>query len=293
MALKIVHLCDVHSQKGEDIPAAFAHTLTLDGGTYAIDLCAACDSERFMPLAAFLDAFGMLTEGTVDPRAAEAENLRTYYATQAGAAPAPASSRDAPIRVRVRPVSTIPEPAPPEPAGSDDTTRSAAVLASLRAAPDGLAIGELTERTGISEPTLRRVLTPLRESGAVEFLARRWWMPEHVPADLRASLLHGREVVHERNATPRVCVIDGESLTSVTTWDDHCRTAHGAKPAEILGLFCPMDGAEFAAPQVLGMHGRTVHGCVHTPALFNLADAEGDPLGIIADIRAKFGKVDA
>lgn len=313
MALKIVHLCDVHSQKGEDIPAAFAHTIAVDGGTFAIDLCPVCDQERFTPLVAFLEAFGLLTDGAVDPREAVAENLRSMYAEQF------LSTTQAPQRVRVKgsekrqkeqAAPSAPEPSPERsetrPDTQDSTERLAAgkklqketrerlplVLAMLADAPEGLAIRVIAERLGVTESAALNAVQLLQkeEPPRAEFIAGAWWAPENVSTEERERLAAQRAIVHARNAHPRICPVDGESIVGTSAWDLHCGRAHGVVPSVLLGLICPIDAEEFSAPQVLGMHGRREHGAVHTPQLFAIAEEMGDPVGLVADIRSRYAK---
>lgn len=312
MALKIVHLCDVHSAKGEDIPATFAHTIGVDGGTFAVDLCPQCDAERFLPLVGFLEAFGLLTDGAVDPRPAIAENLRTLYAQQSGAslppaavpAPAPAA---APVRAQQpepRPIAPRPpskpvqgrsEPAEEEllPAGRVVYPETAARLPALRTLllgnPDGLSVREIQQRMQLTAGAATNALGLLKEAGHAEYLGQRWHAPENVPEDVRERFAAQREIVAARNSVPRVCPVDGEQFSGTSQWADHCTRAHGVSPAEFFGLVCPLDAEEFSAPQVLGMHGRREHDAVHTPQLFQLAAEAGDPVGLVADIRKRFG----
>lgn len=304
MALKIVHLCDVHSAKGDDVPAQYAHTLTLDGGTYAIDLCPACDAEKFLPMVAFLDAFGLLTDGAVDPREAVAENLRL----SAGVA------TSKPTRVRVRASSFVPEDAPqdasaapvaapaaPEALATPEAeerlypstrARLPQVRQMLLEAPEGIRADVMTSALNLSHGALTTALDVLREAGRAEYLGHRWWAPENVPQAMRAELEAKRAVVAARNTVPRICPVDGEAISGTSQWHDHCTRAHGAPPAQILGLVCPLDGEAFSHPQVLGMHGRKEHDAVHTPQLFQLAIDAGDPVGIVAGIRKEYGRAD-
>jgi hypothetical protein len=289
VALKIVHLCDVHSSKGEDVPAAFAHTLVVDGGTYIIDLCKPCDDERFTPLAAFMDAFGLLTEGTVDPREAVAENLRATVRQESPVA----AVKPAPVRAQApapQKAPAVPVQAPAAaPVPSEPESRSDLVLRLIRASKGaGVGAAELAEATGVSVSHITTFTSPLRMDGLIDFVGRRWYAPEHVPQVLKDGLAKRREVVQARNAIPRECILDGQAFVTTQQWDDHCQSEHGAKPAEVLGLACPLDRQEFTTPQLLGMHGRQIHNCAHTPQLFNLAVTEGDPVGIIADIKARF-----
>jgi hypothetical protein len=297
MALKIVHLCDVHSQKGEDIPASFAHTIALDGGTYAIDLCPSCDSERFLPLAAFLDAFGLLTDGAVDPREAVSENLRAVHAQQSApkrshkrqeSAPAPSAPPRAPERSQTQ--QSTPATAIPIPEGAYRITRERVPLVDemLREAPEGLSVDEITERLDSTRGGATTALDILKAAGRATFTLQKWWAPENVPAAEQARSAKLRATVAARNSIPRVCPVDGESLLGTNQWDLHCLHAHSVRPAELLGLTCPIDGETFSAPQVLGMHARQEHECAHTPLLFEKAAALGDSLGIIAAIRARF-----
>lgn len=288
MALKIVHLCDVHSTKGEDVPAAFAHTLVLDGGTYAIDLCKPCDDERFTPLAAFMDAFGLLTEGTVDPREAVAENLRAIVRQESPQASPVAPVKAPPVRAQAPAPVRAPEPVLAAPVSVEPEAHDAHILRLLQGAPDGLSAAELAAATGLSVGSVSTYTSPLRTEGKVAFVARRWWAPENVPKDLQESLAKRRDIVHARDAIPRVCIVDAEAFPTTQLWDAHCQSVHGVKPSELLGLSCPLDGEEFGTPQLLGMHGRLAHNCSHTPQLFNLAADNGDPVGIIADIRARY-----
>lgn len=300
MALKIVHLCDVHSTKGEDIPAQYAHTIALDGGTFAIDLCSVCDQERFTPLVAFLDAFGLLTDGTVDPREAVAENLRlTHAAASAGRSQTRQKERRAPTDAESAP--ERPEPPQRAPESAAELTQRAKlqehtkarlplVAAMLREAPEGLELRTIWERLSVSESAAQNLVALLRESGHAEFIGSKWWAPENVPAKMRDELARAREIVAARNAVPRICPVDGESFNGTNAWESHTLHAHGVRPAELLGLTCPIDGELFTAPQVLGMHGRKQHDAVHTPQLFAFAEQLGDALGMVADIRKRYGK---
>jgi hypothetical protein len=305
MALKIVHLCDVHSSKNVDIPASFAHTIILDGGTYAVDLCAECDAERFMPLAAFLEAYGLLTDGNVDPREAVSENLRTMYAEQL-AAPAPAV-----VRRRARSESdeketTAPVVAPDASKTSQNGSRASLdvpvderttsvvrerrelALAMLNDAAEGLSASELAQRLDTTATALNAsVLPALRDAGLAEFIGARWWAPQNVSPEMREKLARAREIVAVRDSVPRVCPVDGETLTGNRLWEDHCVNVHKMRPAEIFGLTCPLDGETFVNPQTLGMHGRREHDAVHTPALFQLAKDADDPVGVIAAMRER------
>lgn len=304
MALKIVHLCDVHSSKGEDIPAAFAHTLVLDGGTFAIDLCTPCEHERFAPLVAFMDAFGLLTDGVVDPREALSENLRQTFVDSVKRAPAqkqtsaPVSVQKqtpAPARPPVAPVVSESAPESPDELSArvrlqtETRERLPIVRKLLLDCADGISTKDIGRRLGLaSENTVLNLLTLLRESGHADFIRQKWWAPEHVTQEMRDELSALREIVHARNAVPRVCPVDGESVVGSSEWDHHCNDVHGVPPRELLGLMCPIDGETFSTPQVLGMHGRKEHDAVHTPQLFQHADELGDSLGIIAAIRARF-----
>jgi hypothetical protein len=292
MALKIVHLCDVHSSKGEDIPAAFAHTIVVDGGTFAIDLCGVCDQERYLPLVGFLDAFGLLTDGTVDPRESVAEDLRRTFAGSELAKPAaPASKAKPPTsstpRATAVAVQTAPEPLP-EPDGGTD--RLADVLDALRAAPEGLPTDELAVRVGLAPSYVSKYTSELRKTNRADYLSHKWYATEHVPVKERERLQRMRDVTAARDATPRICIVDGATLNYTQAWEQHCLQMHSVKPAQLLGLTCPFDGETFSTAQLLGMHGRQAHDCVHTPQLFLKADNVGDPLGLIADIRARFRK---
>lgn len=310
MALKIVHLCDVHSTKGEDIPAQYAHTIALDGGTFAIDLCPTCDQERFTPLVAFLDAFGLLTDGAVDPREAVAENLRLSFAAQlASAESKPARSG---TRQKERPAPSAPLPSPERsepPQSAPETTEELAagkkiqketrerlplVRSMLAEAPEGLSLRTIAERLGITDAAAQNAVQLLsaEEPPRAEFIAQRWWAPENVPTEERERLLAARAIVEARNAVPRICPVDGESILGSRAWETHCLERHGVRPAELLGLTCPIDGESFPAPQVLGMHGRRQHDAVHTPQLFAMVDELGDALGVLADIRKRYGKTE-
>jgi len=316
MALKIVHLCDVHSQKGEDIPAAFAHTIAVDGGTFAIDLCPVCDQERFTPLVAFLEAFGLLTDGAIDPREAVAENLRQLYGAETFTQrekftrTTPAAREP---RRKEQAAPSAPEPSPERsetPTATQESAESIAagkklqretrerlplVLAMLRDAPEGLSVREVAERLSASDAAALNALQLLasEEPPRGEFIAQKWWAPENVPQEERARLEAARAIVHARNAVPRVCPVDGESIVGTSAWDLHCQREHGVQPATLLGLTCPIDGEVFTAPQVLGMHGRKQHDAVHTPQLFTFAEQLGDSLGVLADIRARYAKQQA
>jgi hypothetical protein len=304
MALKIVHLCDVHSAKNDDIPAAFAHTLVVDGGTYAIDLCTSCDNERFTPLVAFLAAFGLLTDGEVDPREAVAENLREMYGAMgqtSPAAPEKRQKRKAAREEREEPaersesnVDTLTtseeEQLVPEGRLQLETRNRLPLMRSiLLEAPEGLSLRVAMERLDATEGQTQNALNLLRSTGHAEYIAQKWWAPENVSESERARLLAAREIVHARNATPRVCPVEGAEVSGSNAWEEHCVNEHGVRPAQLLGLTCPLDGESFSAPQVLGMHGRRQHDAVHTPQLFQFAEQAGDPLGLVAGIRKQYG----
>lgn len=254
MALKIVHLCDVHSSKGEDVPAVAAHTMTADGVSFAIDLCHACDSERWAPLVAFVQAFALVIDDnavapTVDTSGVDLPRLLAQLgmvdpsvADHAAKAARKAAKAD---RKAARPTPAPEAPEAPTPA--------------LRAVQDPPAVVMVSGRN---------------VAGLAKYHDR--------------AHRQKRERVRERNQTPRVCPLDGTETTNPTQWHNHTTYAHGVTPAEMLGVVCPLCGLEFDRVQTLGMHGRREHDAVHTPQLFGFADAAGDPHGIVATIRARY-----
>jgi hypothetical protein len=241
MALRIVHLCDVHSAKGEDVPAAAAHTLTADGVSFAIDLCEPCDSERWAPVVAFVQAYALQTDdsGQGAPDLTNPVDLRALLDNMASLPGLQGvTGGKGQGKAKAKAVDPAPEAAPePEAEPSDDEP--------------GVING-------------RRVLG-----------LRKYDDEAHRQA---------RAIVRERNRTPRVCPIDGDETVSPTAW-----LAHRVRPATLFGLVCPVCGHEESSPQRLGMHGRLEHDAVHTPQLFWMGDEAGDPLGILAGIRARYG----
>lgn len=77
------------------------------------------------------------------------------------------------------------------------------------------------------------------------------------------------------------CPLDYSSTSALGA---HLRTAHGLGPvATTYGEVCPLDGETFAN---LGGHASRSHG-LNTASLFLAALDAGDPLGVVAQVRAQ------
>jgi len=81
--------------------------------------------------------------------------------------------------------------------------------------------------------------------------------------------------------TALVCPLCAAPSASSGSLGHHLRSQHQTTGADVYGGVCPVCNHD-GAPRGLGTHAGTAHGISSVPALFAVADSQGDPHGVVA-----------